>query len=63
MDVLIPDWSEQDDDHGYEVRTALVTSAKVGQSMSTVLDVAYGRGGTRPALRRTRHRGPRVAVR
>jgi hypothetical protein len=66
MDVLIPDWSEHDADKGYEVHASLVSSAKVGQTMSTVLDVANRHGsGSRPAQQRyaRRGRGPRPAIR
>lgn len=68
MDVLNPDWTEWTEDKGYEVRTSLVSSARVGQPMTSVLGVgthrapAGGIGGVRPArsrgARRTRERRP-----
>jgi hypothetical protein len=62
MDMLIPDWSEHDAENRYEVRTSLVTSANVRQSMSMALDAAYRRTpGSRPT--QTRRNAPRVAAR
>ncbi|HEX3791559.1 MAG TPA: hypothetical protein VHW44_27105 [Pseudonocardiaceae bacterium] len=58
MDVLNLDWSDETETKGYEVRTALVSSARVGQAMTSVLSVANHRSGVRPI----RSRGTRQRV-
>lgn len=55
--MLNPDWSDQTDGKGYEVHTALVDTARVGQSLTTVLDMsrrapAGGIGSVGPARKR-----------